>query len=739
MPVTASDDGDGGPQRYGTVEGVFVPTLLTILGVILFLRTGWVIGNAGLVGALGIIVLTFAIVGCTALSLSSISTNVTPPAGGAYALVARSFGVEAGGAVGIPLYLSQTFVIVLYTFGFRDGWLAVFPDHPPLVVDLSMCVVLVGVTLVSTRAAFRLQFVILGVVTAALISIGVAVLNAPPPGPITLFGDFPGAPERGFPGTDLWTVFAVFFPAATGIMAGLNLSGELRAPRRSIMRGTLAAVGCSFLIYVAVAVGLAFLAPSEELVANYFVLIDRAAWPPVVLAGLLAATFSSALASLVGAPRILQALAGHDVLPGSAWLKRRDARGEPRNALLVTVAILITAVVGIRELNAIASLITMIFLLTYGAINLSVLVESIVGLTSYRPTFRVPWVVPLVGAVGCLGAMAIIDVVFTVLAIALGAGVLGWLGKRRIDRPVSDIRSGALLALARWSTRKAAEISSSAERGWTPQLLLPVTNADDLTRTSAWIGHLVSDAGTARLAVLHPEGGADDALDQQVEEAVDRLRTEKIDASAVAVEGSDDTSGALTALRWEANGDKAWAPTMLMTDFPADASQDAATRTLLREAYERGVGVVLLPPCAPPEQPDDAALKVGLWIRGPASDWKVGRNLPRSNLALLIAYQLARNPDFDLCVITAVQEAQDAGPARAYLEEVVELARLPESTIVRVNRRSFPSALEEVTDTALNVLSLPPHVDFVQLRRSRDISAAPCLFIRDSGVENAFA
>ena len=204
---------------YGTLEGVFVPTLLTILGVILFLRTGWVMGNAGLVGGLGIIVAAFVITGFTALSLASISTNVAPEAGGAYALVARSFGVEAGGAIGVSLYLSQSLVIVLYTFGFRDGWLAIFPGHPPLAVDVAMVTVLVVVALVGTRWAFRVQYLILAVVAVALVSVGIAAVTEPMTAAPPLIGDFPGAPEDDFPGTDPWTVFAVFFPATTGIMA----------------------------------------------------------------------------------------------------------------------------------------------------------------------------------------------------------------------------------------------------------------------------------------------------------------------------------------------------------------------------------------------------------------------------------------------------------------------------------------------------------------------------------------
>lgn len=149
------------PRRYGTFEGVFIPTLLTILGVILYLRTGWVVGNAGLAGAAIIILLGFTITGATGMSIATIATNTRLGSGGAYALISRSLGVEAGGAIGVPLYLSQTLAIALYVFGFRSGWAFIFPTHSTLAVDLLTFVALFAIASVSAGFAFRVQYVIL--------------------------------------------------------------------------------------------------------------------------------------------------------------------------------------------------------------------------------------------------------------------------------------------------------------------------------------------------------------------------------------------------------------------------------------------------------------------------------------------------------------------------------------------------------------------------------------------------
>ena len=276
---------EGAPSEdrklFGTFGGVFTPTLLTILGVIMYLREGWVIGNAGILGGLIIILLSFGITLCTALAMSSITTNIRIGAGGAYAIISQSLGLEVGGSVGIPRYLSQALAVTMYIFGFREGWLWIFPEHPAFVVDLVIFLSLFGIAYWSADMAIRVQYVIMAVIAAALVSIGAAALDGSMEHPVSnvgWWGSFPGSPEDGFQGTDFWTVFAVFFPASTGIMAGANMSGELKDPKRSIPLGTMAAIGVSLVIYLALAYWLARSATPGELVSNYTVMIDKAYW-----------------------------------------------------------------------------------------------------------------------------------------------------------------------------------------------------------------------------------------------------------------------------------------------------------------------------------------------------------------------------------------------------------------------------------------------------------------------------
>jgi len=236
---------EAGKRLFGTFGGVFIPTLLTILGVIMYLREGWVVGNAGLLGAWLIILLSFAITGFTGLSLSSVTTNIRIGAGGAFNIISQSLGLEVGGSVGVPLYISQALAVSMYIFGFRAGWQWLFPEHPPLAVDLITFAVIFGIAIVSAGLAFRIQYLIMGIIGISLVSIVTAAFQGSMQYPVHWLGVLPGTHSAGISGVGFWAIFAVFFPASTGIMAGANMSGELRNPRRSIPIGTLSASSAS--------------------------------------------------------------------------------------------------------------------------------------------------------------------------------------------------------------------------------------------------------------------------------------------------------------------------------------------------------------------------------------------------------------------------------------------------------------------------------------------------------------
>ena len=195
-------------NKFGTFAGVFTPTVLTILGAIMYLRLGQVVGNAGLVGSLIIIVLAHIITICTGLAVSSIVTNTRVGAGGAFAIIAKSLGIEVGGAVGVPLYLAQGISVALYILAFSEGWIRIFPTHPALWVAIIAYFIVFAVAFISTQFAFRVQYVILAIVAFSLFSVLLASFPmAGRPGftqtPV-LWGDFPT--------WNFWETFAIFFP-----------------------------------------------------------------------------------------------------------------------------------------------------------------------------------------------------------------------------------------------------------------------------------------------------------------------------------------------------------------------------------------------------------------------------------------------------------------------------------------------------------------------------------------------
>ncbi|MFW6084188.1 MAG: amino acid permease [Gemmatimonadota bacterium] len=721
---------------------MFTPTLLTILGVIMFLREGWVIGNAGILGGLLIIGLAFLITACTALSMSSITTNIRIGAGGAYAIIAQSLGLEIGGALGIPRYLSQALAVTMYIFGFREGWLWVFPDHPALLVDLAALAVLFGIAYRSARFAIKIQYVIMGVIGLALGSIAMAAATGSMQYPIEnvgLWGEFPGAPEDGFSGTSFWVVFAVFFPASTGIMAGANMSGDLETPRRSIPRGTLWALGVSLVIYLLLGYWLARSATPGELVSNYTVMIDKAYWGPAVLAGLLGATFSSALASLVGSARILMAMGEHRVLPYGDWLERKTEIGEPHNALLVTGAILLASVL-LRDLNAVAPLVTMFFLVTYAMLNGILLVEQSLDLISFRPRLVVPRAVPLVGLLGSLLAMFIIEPTMAWLSIAIMLAFYWLLLRRHLEAPFADVRSGLFVSLAEWAATRVSELPARQERAWRPNLLVPVSGAEELRGTFEILTSVARPTGSVKIMGIVPEGGNADALERRLWSLATSFRERGVFGTATVVEAprTGSFAGGLISGMQALRG-AFFRPNMIfLLPDPEDHGRvrEEELRRIVRVGERQRIGTLVWLPH--PVTTLGRRQRINVWIRDRSPDWSIGWDIGNLDLSILTALHLRKNWKARLRLVMVVGEPAQRASARAFLEDLVRLARVHDAEIV-VEAGDFDGYVGLAPEADVSVFGLTgePRVDFLRAMVAR--TGSSCLFVRDSGEESALA
>lgn len=653
-------------------------------------------------------------------------------------MISQSLGLEAGGAIAIPLYLAQGLAVVMYIFGFREGYLwavdawGLFP-LPSLVIDLAIFAIIFGITMVSTGLAFKVQYFILAVIIAALISVGLSIFVEPMNQPLTWWGEFPGSPEEGFSGTTFWIAFAIFFPASTGIMAGANMSGDLKNPRKSIPLGTLAAVGLSLIIYLVLSYWLIKVATTEELVDNYTIMIDKAIWGPAVLGGLLAATFSSALTSFVGAPRILEALGDHSIVPASAWFSKRTKKGEPRNAYFFTAVIVLLAIM-LRELNAIAPLVAMIFLLTYAVINLVVSIEQNLRLISYRPLFRIPIFVPLLGLIGCLFAMFIINPTFSLISATMVAGIYFFLMKRKLTAPSGDVRSGLFNALAEWAAKKTASMEGSAERAWKPNLLVPVENPHRLRGAFDLIEQLASPIGSVKLMGVAPAEEME-ALSKKLVDAKEALKGAGVFTYATVLESKVFPDAVRSGM--QALSGSFFRPNILFLELPKNKETHRALEEVIDEGERQNMGVALL------VQHNEAGLgrrqRVNLWIPDQGPDWKLDMNLKGLDLAILLAYRIQNRWDANLNLIGTLKNKDEKDQAEKYLSRLADLARLPAKTMILDSEEDMELFSKEAPTADLNIFPLPETLDAEMLWKLRDSTGSSCLFTRDGGEESAMA
>ncbi|MYF64009.1 MAG: amino acid permease [Rhodothermaceae bacterium] len=413
---------------FGTLP-VFLAGISTILGAIMFLRFGYAVAHTGLLGIIGIILLGHLVTIPTALALAEIATNRKVEGGGEFFIISRSFGSTIGGVIGICLYLSQAISVAFYMIAFAEA----FTWLEPLLADqfgigfdprfISIPALIMLLVLVILRGA-DLGVKVLYVVAATLL------------GSLIMF--FLGSPLEGFdPGSVSLTdqvdqpdpfivVFAIVFPAFTGMTAGVGLSGDLRNPRKSLPRGTLWATIVGMVVYMAIVFKLHISASPDAMAEDQLVMAQIAVWGPAILIGLCCATLSSAIGSVLVAPRTLQALGADNTLPGkrgNTWVSHGvGAANDPRHATIIT-GILALIIVIVGNVNLVATLISMFFMVTYGSLCAISFLEHFAARPSYRPSFRSRWYISLLGAIMCFLLMFQISFAFAVLAILVLVGL----------------------------------------------------------------------------------------------------------------------------------------------------------------------------------------------------------------------------------------------------------------------------------------------------------------------------
>ena len=510
----------GTAGSLGTFPGVFTPSILTILGIILFLRLGYVVGSAGLGRALLIIGLANAISVLTSFSLSAIATNLRVKGGGDYYLISRTLGVEFGGSIGIVLFLAQSVSIAFYCIGFGEAMSEIFglsSTHASQFIAACAVAFLFIFAWLGADWATRFQYVVMAILGLALLSFfagGILKWNTP-----TLVRNWV-SPDSG-PG--FWVIFAIFFPAVTGFTQGVSMSGDLRDPGKSLPLGTFAAVGVSIVVYFGSALIFAAALPGDSLMKDYGAMRRVAATGILVNAGVVAATLSSAMASFLGAPRILQSLAQDRVFP--FLLPFAEGHGptrNPRRGVLLSTGIAF-AFIGLGKLNLIAPVVSMFFLISYGLLNYATHFEAKSSSPSFRPRFK--WFHPklsLLGWIACLGVMLAIDVKAGVVAIAVLFAVQQYLKRTSGPARWADSRRSYHLQRVREEILAVAA-EEEHPRDWRPIILAFSDNPQRRTRLLGFSSWLEGGSGfTTAVQILEGQGAKVLKSKDEAEEALSK-------------------------------------------------------------------------------------------------------------------------------------------------------------------------------------------------------------------------
>lgn len=476
---------------FGTAP-VFLTAISTILGAILFLRFGYVVGSVGFLGALAIIGISHLVTIPTAMAIAEIATNEKVEGGGEYYIISRSFGLNIGAAIGIALFFSQAISIAFYVIAFAEAFNPVL-DFLNSTYGLSLtnirivsipALILLGVLMLTKGADLGVKalYVVAAVllVSLAMFFLG-GTIDTSEASSNSLFDKIDG-------GASFFVVFAICFPAFTGMTAGVGLSGDLKNPRKSIPRGTLAATLIGMVIYIFLAYKFSISASPENLVGDQLIMSKIALWGPIIPIGLACAAVSSALGSVMVAPRTLQALANDKIFPNQKinglLSKGIGAKKEPMNATVASLFIALFFVV-LGDVNVVAQIISMFFMVTYGALCLISFLQQFAADPSYRPSFKSRWYISLTGAILCVFLMFKMSPLYALLSILLMIimylGISNHLGGQQ---GMAKIFQGVIFQVNRQLQVYLQKSEKETIETWRPAVIC--ISKDSFKRTSAF-------------------------------------------------------------------------------------------------------------------------------------------------------------------------------------------------------------------------------------------------------------
>ena len=571
-------------------------------------------------------------------------------------MISRSLGPSVGSAVGIPLFLAQALSVTFYVVGFAEALHLLVPGLPIVLIGTIVNVVVLGLAYWNAELAIRAQYFVMAAIALSLVSFFTGTT-----------GDFPRTIEWfNGDGASFVRVFSVFFPAATGIMAGVSLSGDLRNPRRDIPKGIMLTIAASLVVYIALPIWFALNFSNDDLINNLDAIFLVSSVPALIYLGVFGASLSSALGSILSAPRTLQALANDGHVP------RFFARGygkdnEPRVGTLLTFVL---AQVGVMlgSLEAIAPVLTMFFLATYGALNLASGLETWAANPSFRPTFRVPAAISLLAAVACFYVMSVINLPAMLVAAVILIGLFAFTQRRALDSAFGDARHGLWSALVLAGLRNV-NLSKEHPVNWRPNLVVMGGDIGERQHLLEISSALVQARGLVTFVHLL-EGEVTERVDERkvlIELYADQLAQTHPNVFYRAEIVGDIYKGAVTAAQTYGIGN--FQANAVMLGWPKSDEQISGYLRMLRDLHllERTLLLVR-------EARDEGRLS----RRGSIHVWWTGATA-NGSLMLLLAHLVTQHSQWRgsrITVLTAVDRADEVLEANAKIRSLLEAARI---------------------------------------------------------------
>ena len=731
-------------KKFGTFLGVYLPSTLTVLGLIMYLRFGWVVGNLGLSLTVFIVILANVITFITGLSAAAIATNIKVGIGGVYYLISRSLGLETGGAIGVAFFISRTLSITFYAFGLSELILIFWPVElwgtmPGYAIPLLTAIIIILITLASGKSAdlvlkFQIPMLILVVLSILALMVGVFMSELRMP-------ELSPAYRTVSPDGGLWIVFAVFFPGVTGFLAGIAMSGDLKTPGKSIKQGTIYSVFTGLGVYLLIPVLLSISAAvSLENMADETYGLQS--WVDIAFLGGLfiypaacGAILSSAIGSVLSGPRVLQSLSIDGLAP--KFLSKVSKTGQPTIATWITGAIALAAV-ALGDLNTVAKFVTVLFLTLYVIINLVATIENLVAEPSYRPSVNIPWYVSLIGALGSLFVMYLISIPALILAFLLEAGVYLYFKKKALEQQWGDVNAGMWMKIARFSLLRM-NIYNVQKRNWRPIMLLFAKSIKERIELVKLATALGQDRGIVTISrlVFKTDPPSREERKEMKQDMINEVNSFGLETFCEVNEVEDLNSGILNISK--GHGIAGLKTNTIMFGWSDSLSDNINQLRIIRSLSQMGKNIVVAKFNDHENWKVSNHQNIDVWWGGTDNN---------GDLMMILAYMLTLNPEWQQARINIREVIDHSGQQTSISKAIsrsLKEARIEANIEVIIKEdRSFPEILKAYSaDSDIVMLGLKYTEKEEEEEHSQKIDQLSsvgkvCVFVQNNTLEDAF-